>query len=115
MSERAFLTVWLWVLSALVLAAVFISASAQGELTAGHLGFASVMLFLVVIATSFISRWNTDKVEASKSKRQRIDHMLRDMSEEDLAELKQRLSTGDDTILDYLGSDGELRGGKQSL
>ena len=46
-----------------------------------------------------------------KSKRERIDNMLRDMSDNELLELKQRLSTGemnDDNILDYLGDDGEL-------
>lgn len=113
MSERAFLTALLWFLSAVVLGGVFISATAQGELTEGHLGFALVILCLVVIATPLLSRWKESGVEATKSKRQRIDNLLHDMSDEDLVDLKQRLSAvdlGEDTILDYLGSDGELKG-----
>jgi membrane protein implicated in regulation of membrane protease activity len=111
MSERAFLTSMLWFLSALVLGALFISAAAQGELTIGHLVFGFAVLVLVVIATPILARWKDSDGNIAKSKRQRIDHMLRDMSDEELVELRQRLATGnlsDDAILDYLGSDGEL-------
>jgi hypothetical protein len=113
MSERAYLTSLSWFLSAIVLGTLFISAAAQGELTAGHLGFAIVILALVVIATPFLSRWKSAEPEAVKSKRQRIDTMLRDMSDEELDDLRQRLSTetpSKDSILNYLGSDGELVG-----
>jgi hypothetical protein len=109
MSERTFLTGLLWFLSALVLGALFISAGLQGELTAGHLGFASVLLCLVAIATPLLLRLKDDEAKVVKSKRRRIDHMLRDMNDEELVELKQRLST-DDTVLDYLSGDGELVG-----
>jgi hypothetical protein len=111
MSERAYLTSMSWFLSALVLGALFISAAAQGELTAGHVGIAAVILTLVVIATPFLLRSKSSETEIVKSKRQRIDTMLRDMSDDELDDLKQRLSTdnaSEDNISNYLGSDGEL-------
>ena len=40
-----------------------------------------------------------------------MDSMLRDMSDEELAELQQRLSDGDfrrETYVDYVDDDGEL-------
>jgi hypothetical protein len=111
MQERTFLTGMMWFFSTIVLAALFISATAQGELTIGHLAFAFAILALVIIATPLLARWKEGEKSLEKSKRQRIDTMLRDMSDEDLLELKQRLSTGsinEENILDYLGEDGEL-------
>ena len=101
----------LWFISALVLGALIISAAVQGELTAGHMGLALVILLLAAIATPFLSRWKDGEAQIMKAKRQRIDNMLRDMSDEELLELKQRLSTGDydeESILEVLGDDGEL-------
>lgn len=109
MSERTFLTAMMWFISAVVLAALFISAAAQGELTAGHFGLALVILLLAAVATPFLSRWKESDTELVKSKRQRIDNMLRDMSDEELLELKQRLSTDNySDVLEHLGDDGEL-------
>ena len=113
MQERTFLTSMMWFLSTIVLAALFISAAAQGELTIGHLSFAFAILALVVIATPLLARWKDGERALEKSKRQRIDNMLKDMSDEDLLELKQRLSSGnisEENIMDYLGEDGELVG-----
>ena len=113
MSERAFLTAMLWFLSTIILSALFISAAAQGELSTLHTSLALLIISLVAVASVFLSRWKEGAVDMQKSKRQRIDTMLRDMSDEDLLELKQRLSTGsisDENILDYLGEDGELVG-----
>jgi hypothetical protein len=111
MQERTFLVAVMWFFSAIVLGALFISAAAQGELTTGHISLAILILCAVFIATPLLSRWKDGTVVMEKSKRERIDTMLRDMSDEDLMELKKRLSTGnmsDENILDYLESDGEL-------
>jgi hypothetical protein len=113
MQERTFLVGMLWFFSSIVLAALFISAAAQGELSQGHLILAVMIISLIVVATPLLARWKDGAVVVEKSKRERIDNMLRDMSDEELVELKQRLSTGnlsEENILDYLGSDGELVG-----
>jgi hypothetical protein len=111
MAERTFLTAMMWFMATVVLAALFISAAAQGVLTIGHLSFAFAVLSLVVIATPLLARWKDGEAQFMKSKRERIDNVLRDMSDTELLELKQRLTTGeinDENILDYLGDDGEL-------
>ena len=111
MAERTFLTAMLWFLSTIVLAALFISAAVQGELTVLHTGLAAVILGLAVIATPFLARWKDAETLQEKAKRQHIDNIIRDMSDEELVTLKERLSAGnlsDEKIGDYLGSDGEL-------
>ena len=113
MSEdtRASLTGALWFFATLALIALFISAAAQGELTPGHIVLAVVILALAVGATPVILRWKDSEAQPDKAKRQRIDSLLRDMSDEELLELKRRLSDGDlsqEETLDYLGDDGEM-------
>lgn len=113
MSEdnRTALTGALWFFSALALVALFISAAAQGELTPGHILLAFVILGLAIAGTPFLLRWTDSETQQEKTKRQRIDSLIRDMSDEELIELKQRLSDGDysqETILGNLGDDGEL-------
>jgi hypothetical protein len=111
MQERTFLVAVMWFFSAIVLGALFISAAAQGELTTGHISLAILILCAVFIATPLLARWKDGTVAFEKSKRERIDTMLRDMSDEDLLELKTRLSAGtmsEENIIDYLESDGEL-------
>lgn len=111
MAERTFLTAMLWFMSAVVLAVLFLSAGFQGELTILHVSLAAAILSIAVIATPLLARWKDGASTLEKSKRERIDTMLRDMSDEDLVELKERLATGtitDENILDYLSSDGEL-------
>ncbi len=105
MSEesRSTLTFVLWLFIGVVLVALFISAAAQGELTAGHLAFASVLLTLAVVGTPFILRM---KGNDEKPKR-RVDALLDNLSDDDLLELKRRLSDVDEEP-HYLGDDGEL-------
>src|SRR5262245_40364340 len=108
---RGNLTVALWFLSALVLVALFISAAAQGEVTSAHIVLASVILAFAVTGTSSLLRLTTSDSQQAKSKRQRIDRLLLDLSDEELVELKKHLSDGnsdDDSALEYLGDDGEL-------
>ncbi len=109
--SRATLMVGLWLLSAIVLAALFISAAAQGDLTPGHIALALILLGLAVAGTLLLVNLKDRETEQGKAKRQRIDNMLSDLSDEELLELKQRLSDvdiNDDTILDYVGDDGEM-------
>lgn len=57
------------------------------------------------------SQYTAQTEEAEKRKRDRLDAVLRDLSDDELLRLKQRLSSGtvDDDHLQYLlGDDGEL-------
>jgi hypothetical protein len=113
MSEenRGTLTIALWFLSALALVALFISAAAQAELTPWHIVLAFTILALPIIGTPFIWRGKDSESEQEKAKRRRIENLLGDMSDEELSELKQRLSDGDlrdETPAHSVGDDGEL-------
>lgn len=113
MSEetRGTLFIGLWFLSAVVLAALFISAAAQGELTPGHMVLAFVVLALAVAGTLFVSSQKNAEVQETKAKRRRLDNLLHNLDDDDIAELKRRLLDVDDreTLLsDYVGDDGEL-------
>lgn len=112
MSEenRSTLTFILWLFSAIVLGTLFISAAAQNELTPGHIFLATLILATAVIGTPYIWRLK-DSEEAEKAKRRRLDNLLRDLSDEELVELKNRLSDREypiEMIADSLGDDGEL-------
>jgi hypothetical protein len=113
MSEqnRATATVGLWVLSAIVLSALFISAAAQGELTPGHMLLAFVILACAIGGTVFTMLWKGSE-QQEKAKRQHIDSLLHDISDEELIELKRRLEDArfdDVTEVDPLDDSGEAR------
>lgn len=114
MSEerRGVLTIGLWFLSAIVLAALFIAAAAQGALTSAHVALASVMLTLATGGTISIWRMKDGETQNEKTKRRGLDNLLRDLSDDELAELKHRLidgGTDKENIKDYLEDDGEIR------
>ena len=113
MSEdtRGNLTFILWFFSALVLGALFISSAAQGELTLGHILLAFVILALAAAGTLYLLHWTDSEAQQTKAKRQRIDSLLSNMSDEELLELKQRLSEGEfgeEARILTVGDDGEL-------
>ena len=112
MSEdnRVTLTAVLWFFSALALGALFISAGIMGELSIGHMVIALVILALDMIATPTLLRWKGSESEQEKAKQHRIDTLLGDMSDDELIELKKRLSDGalSDEAVTTLGDDGEL-------
>jgi choline-glycine betaine transporter len=110
-NNRVTLTIGLWFLSAGVLVALFLSAAAQNELTTAHIVFAFTLLALAIAGTVFLFRGANSENEQEKTKRHRIDRVLSDMSDEELMELKQRLSDRDfnaGTSLASLGDDGEM-------
>jgi len=114
MSEeiRGTLTIGLWFLSAIVLAALFLAAGLQGELTSAHVALASVMLVLATGGTISIWRMKDGETQNEKSKRRHLDSLLRDLSEDDLVELEHRLidrNSDKESIMDYLDDDGEIR------
>lgn len=102
----------MWFLATVMLAALFIGAGLQGEFTLFHTVFASIIFVLALIGTPLAYfGLREEEIDTAKAKRERIDMMLRDMSDDELLELKQRLSTGDyseDSLLDYVSDDGEL-------
>ena len=90
---------------------VFISAAAQGMLTPGHIALALVILALASVGTIYLWRQTDGEAQPAKAKRERMDNLLRDLSAEELLDLRQRLTDGDlseATAADYLGDDGEL-------
>ena len=113
MSEdtRSTMTIGLWFLSAIVLGALFISAAAQAELTSAHIGLAVVILTLAVSGTLYFLRGMPGEPQQEKTKRQRMDKLLGDMTDDDLLELKRRLADVDDSKEAnriYIDDDGEL-------
>jgi hypothetical protein len=101
----------LWFFCALALVALFISAAAQQELTRGHIMLTVLIIGTAIVGTPFILRWADLETQPTKAKRQPIDSILRDMSDEEILELKQRLLDGDfheADIVGFLGDDGEL-------
>jgi hypothetical protein len=109
MSEesRATLTGVLWFFSAIALVALFISAAAQGELTPGHMAIAFTILALAIVGTPYLLRMKEGETEQEKAKQRRVDSLLRDLSDEDLIELKQRLSEEDYSVEKLVGSVGD--------
>ncbi len=108
---RASLMGGLWFCSALALAALFISAAAQGELTLGHVLLAFMLLGLAIAGTPYLLHLQLGENGQEKTKRRRVDTMFRDLSDTELIELKQRLAEVefDEAMpLDRLGDDGEL-------
>lgn len=70
-----------------------------------------VMMNLMWGKSSQRSQDTMQGVASEKRKRQRIDTMLKDMSDEDLYQLRQRLQDGsadDDYLYNIVGEDGEL-------
>jgi hypothetical protein len=108
--SRGNLTIALWFLSAVMISALFISAAAQGELTSGHIQLAIAMLVLATFGTIAVWRGNYGGTQEEKTKRSRVDSLLNDLSDDDLLELKQRLSDVDgEPSVHTIGDDGELR------
>jgi len=101
----------IWLGAVILMAALFIAAGMQGAFTLTHFIFAALILTMAFIGTPLAMRWIGDDDSLAKAKRQRIDDMIRDMSDDELVELKQRLSDGnydEDELLDYVSEDGEL-------
>ncbi|MBL8152679.1 MAG: hypothetical protein JNM70_00730 [Anaerolineae bacterium] len=114
MSEerRGALTMFLWFLSAIVLAALFIAAGLQGDLTSAHVALAAVLLFLATVGTITVWRMKDSETQPEKAKGRRLDSLLRDLSDDELIELKHRLAAVDsdqESMADYLDDDGEIR------
>ncbi len=109
---RPTLVIALWFLSTIVLAALFISSGIMGELTSAHILFAVAILALAVAGTAFILRKDNDRgAQAEKVKGMRNYDMLRSMSDDELIELKRRLSDielNEVIGMNTLGDDGEL-------
>lgn len=109
--NRTALTGGLWFVSSLALCALFISAAAQSELTAGHIILAGIILTLALSGTIYLLHLEPADANREKAKREGIHNLLRDMSDDDLAELRQRLKEDQDApepLLELSPHDGEL-------
>lgn len=113
-------TKYIWITMGIALFSLFLSAGIANGLEAGH-----VILGITLCIAGFLSTavvWSKDNLEEpsalnmearEKAKRERIDEVLRDLSNEELFALKQRLSDGaiDDDLLYQrmtLSDDGEI-------
>jgi hypothetical protein len=109
------LTVFIW-LSTIVsfLATLAIAA----DILQGAIIPIVVFLFgAAIVINGFIWQWGQQEkssdAEAEKRKRERIDTMIRNMSDEDLMRLKRRLGESDFDDAVGLDEDGELVYGKR--
>ncbi len=98
----------LWFFSALVLAALFLGAGIMSDFTTAHALLAIVILALNVVGTVYLLNWRGGEAPAQKSKRQDLDNLLHNLSDEQLHELQQRLAQVNDAPIMDVGDDGEL-------
>ena len=83
----------------------------QGELTLAHTALAFTIIVAAIMGTPYLLRITMNEDGTEKAKQRRIDTMLRDLSNEDLAELRKRLMDADpdgQPIRAALGDDGEI-------
>jgi hypothetical protein len=95
----------------LTLALWFFSAVALAALTTGHIALAFTILALAGVSSPLLLRWKDTETQQEKTKQHRIDNMLHNLSDEELVELKRRLSDSDfndEKSVHSLGDDGEL-------
>lgn len=110
---RPTLLIAIWFLSTIVLATLFISAGIMGDFTTAHIFFATVILALAVAGTGIILRWkdNDQRAPQEKAKGVRTYDLFNNMSDDEILELKRRLSDVDlsqATLANTLGDDGEI-------
>lgn len=111
------LTMVIWGAMGIALAALFISAAAQG-FTVFHMITAILLVLAPLAATGFI--WqrggalnkqseDLDETFSEKAKRERIDQVLRNLSNAELLALKKRLTQDDidDDLLEYYLQESE--------
>ncbi len=111
--ERIKLTRFIW--TAIIVGIVIGSAVLVPFMEEEVLGLVFMMVTGGVLTTAFIWNWGrlpvTAQEASEKAKRERLDAVLRDLSDTQLQRLRERLSAGDitDEQLGYmLGDDGEL-------
>lgn len=104
------LTVFIWLTTIIA----FIVSLAIGLPTIGA-AIIPIVVFLfggAIMAMGFIWQWgaqdNSTVVEAEKRKRERLDTVLRGMSNDDLMALKRRIMDGDFDEGELVDEEGEL-------
>lgn len=106
---------YVWVATSFMMMLLFASMIASGQpLGVGHVVFGVVLGGAAFVSTAVITETD-DKAayaESEKAKRDTLDRVLRDLSDEQLHRLQQRLRDGtiDDDMLSerIVGADGEL-------
>ncbi len=110
--NRTGLAMMLWVMTGIALSALFISAAAAQSLTIMHMIIALIILAVSAGGTYVVWTVNFRSDDyGAKVKRERIDEIIKDLSDDELMALKRRLSDRDYTetsILDFLNEEGEL-------
>lgn len=113
-------TKYIWITTGISLFSLFLSAGLASGLEAGHVILGIAICIAGFLSTGTVWNWGepgmasvVDMEAQEKVKRERIDGVLRDLSNEELIALKQRLSDGtvDDDVLYQrmtLSDDGEI-------
>ena len=108
----------IWTAIAFILIAMFVTTGIWGDgMSGGHIFLGVILAMAGMGSTSFV--WDSAKKDEDseqnqeKAKRERIDKVIRDLSDEDLLRLKSRLVDGsidDDVLYEHmtLTDDGEL-------
>ncbi|MCA9889080.1 MAG: hypothetical protein KC546_11940 [Anaerolineae bacterium] len=105
------ITMTIWGAMGIALAALFISTSGQ-VFSVFHMITAILLVLGAVAATGFIWQWggvmsqqtkSLDDTFSEKAKRERIEQVLRNLSNAELVALKKRLANNeiDDDLLDF--------------
>lgn len=114
-------TKYIWITMGIALFSLFLSAGIANGLEAGHVILGIALCIAAFLSTGTVWNWGDLPQESSsfnmdaqeKAKRERLDSVLRNLSNDDLIALKQRLSEGDiDDEMLYqhmtLSDDGEI-------
>ena len=109
-SGRALFTMIMWII--LVVAMIPLTALTISTLEELVIAVPGILATAGVFVTGFIWQWGAQDsstvVEAEKRKRERLDTVLRGMSNEDLVALKRRLAEGDFDEGELVDEEGEL-------
>ena len=119
MNDRAkiLLTIFIWLTTLTTFFATM--ALSVRELGGGIIPIAAFIFGAAIMLSGFIWQWGQKsnyplvQEDSEKRKRERLDSVLRDMSDEDLIRLKERLVDGtvnDEVLYERMvGEDGELQ------
>lgn len=111
--DRIKLTRFIWgmMITGIILSSMILGSDLGDDI----LGLVFILVAGAVFITAFIWNWGrlpmTAQEASEKQKRERLDAVLRDLSDSQLQRLRERLSAGeitDDQLNYMLGDDGEL-------
>lgn len=125
MNNRTLATAVIWIGVAIAMVALFVSAAVTGGMTSGHVLLGIISMIGASSATGavwgqsdeLIINVGNDSVQAKeKSKRRSIEDALRNLSDADLENLRDRLrddNIDDELLMAYLADTDEVQEGRR--